>query len=204
MGIDEGQKHLDVAIAGQDTPGQVSHDAAALTELYARLAAATPAQTVLEATRGQGAEVAVESSTAGHVVVVVTPCQVRNFARAAGPLAKTEALDAQVLSAVIQPRARPLPDRKTRALRDLVTTRRHPLQSCDLQVLQATVCRRQIQKGRPHRRHSRIAHHSRCHDQSPETLDRGLISHTRKLTSNTVVLRGCFQRSFKRPPSGGA
>ena len=47
---------------------------------------------------------------------------------ATGQLAKTDTLDAQILprfAAVIQPPARPLPDRETRELRDLVATRRH-------------------------------------------------------------------------------
>ena len=159
--------------------------------MCARPAAVSPAQIVMQAT-GMETEVPVESSTGGHAVVLANPCQVRDFANATYQLAKTEALHAQVLSrlaAVIQPPAWPLPDRETHALLDLAATRRHPLQSCDPQVLPATVCRRQIQKGRPHRRHSRTAHHSRFHDQSPGTLDRSPISLTRNLTSNTVVLR---------------
>ena len=64
-------------------------------------------------------------STAGHAVVVVNPRHVRDFARATGHLAITDPLYAQVLSrfaAVIQPPLRPLPDRETRDLRDLVAT----------------------------------------------------------------------------------
>ena len=128
MGIDVAQSHLDVAIAGEDTVWRVSHDAAGLTELCARLAAAAPAQVVMEATGGLETEVTVALSAAGHAVVVANPRQVRDFARATGQLAKTDALDAQVLArfaAVIQPPARPLPDRETRELRDLVATRRH-------------------------------------------------------------------------------
>ena len=128
VGIDVAQPHLDVAIAGQDTVWRVSHDAAGLTELCARLVAAAPAQIVMEATGGLETEVAVALSAAGHAVVVANPRQVRDFARATGQLAKTDALDAQVLArcaAVIQPPARPLPDRETRALRDLAATRRH-------------------------------------------------------------------------------
>ena len=122
------QQHLDVAIAGEDTVWRVSHDGAGLTELRARLAAAAPAQIVMEATGGLETEVAVALSTAGHAVVVANPRQVRDFARATGQLAKTDTLDAQILArfaAVIQPPLRPLPDQETRNLRDLVATRRH-------------------------------------------------------------------------------
>ena len=128
VGIDVAQPHLDVAIAGEDAVWRVSYDAAGLTKLCDRLAAAAPAQVVMEATGGLETEVAVALSAAGHAVVVANPRQVRDFSRATGQLAKTDALDAQVLArfaAVIQPHARPLPDRETRELRDLVATRRH-------------------------------------------------------------------------------
>ena len=128
VGIDVAQPHLDVAIAGEDAVWRVSYDAAGLTELCARLAAAAPAQVVWEATGGLETEVAMALSAAGHAVVVANPRQVRACARATGQLAKTDALDAQLLArcaAVIQPPARPLPDRETRELRDLVATRRH-------------------------------------------------------------------------------
>ena len=42
VGIDVAQPHLDVAIAGEDAVWRVSYDAAGLTELCARLAAAAP------------------------------------------------------------------------------------------------------------------------------------------------------------------
>ena len=61
-------------------------------------------------------------------VVVVNPRQVRDFAaRATGRLAKTDALDAQVLAhfaEAVRPELRPLPDAETQALRDLVARRR--------------------------------------------------------------------------------
>ena len=109
-GIDAAQTHLDVAIAGEDAVWRVSYDAADLTELCVRL------------------EVAVALSAAGHAVVVANPRQIRDFARATGQLAKTDALDAHLLArfaAAIQPPLRPLPDREIRALRELVASRRH-------------------------------------------------------------------------------
>ena len=56
-----------------------------------------------------------------------TPRQVRDFARATGTLAKTDALDAAVIAhfaAAIRPEPRPVPDAQARALGDLVTRRR--------------------------------------------------------------------------------
>lgn len=58
--------------------------------------------------------------------VVVSPRQVRDFSKATGQRAKTDAIDAQVLvrfAEVIRPEPRPLPDEPTQALAALVTRR---------------------------------------------------------------------------------
>ena len=60
-------------------------------------------------------------------MAVVNPRQVRDFAKAAGRLAKTDRLDAEVLAqfgAALRPPARPLPDAAQRGLQALVTRRR--------------------------------------------------------------------------------
>ena len=57
----------------------------------------------------------------------VNPRHVRDFARATGRLAKTDAIDAQVLAhfaELIQPHTRPLPDAQSRELMALVARRR--------------------------------------------------------------------------------
>jgi transposase len=53
---------------------------------------------VLEATGGMEIPLTSALATAGLPVVVVNPRQVRDFAKASGRLAKTDALDAQVLA----------------------------------------------------------------------------------------------------------
>jgi transposase len=61
------------------------------------------------------------------VVAVVNPRQVREFARATGRLAKTDALDAEVLAhfaQAIQPAPKPLPDEEIRALQGILARRR--------------------------------------------------------------------------------
>ena len=60
-------------------------------------------------------------------VVVVNPRQVRDFARATGTLAKTDALDAGVLAHfadVVRPDVRPLKDAETQVLNSLTARRR--------------------------------------------------------------------------------
>jgi transposase len=82
---------------------------------------------VLEASGGYEIAAAAELAAAGLPVAVVNPRQVRDFARATGRLAKTDAIDARVLAhfgELIQPQSRPLPDAQSRELMALVARRR--------------------------------------------------------------------------------
>ena len=81
----------------------------------------------MEATGGLETWIASELCALGLPVAVVNPRQVRDFARATGELAKTDRIDATVLSAfarAIRPQARALKDAETRELDALVTRRR--------------------------------------------------------------------------------
>src|SRR6266581_1818568 len=85
-----------------------------------------PPLMVLEATGGLERLVTSALATAGLPVVVVNPRQARDFARATGQLAKTDALDARALAHfadVIRPTPRPLPDAQTQELRALLGRR---------------------------------------------------------------------------------
>jgi transposase len=81
---------------------------------------------VLEATGGLERLVTSALATAGLPVVVVNPRQVRDFARATGQLAKTDALDARALAHfadAIRPKPRTVPDTQTQELRTLLGRR---------------------------------------------------------------------------------
>ena len=70
-----------------------------------------PAMVLLEATGGLELPLVAALAAAALPVVVVNPRQVRDFARATGTLAKTDALDAAVLAHfadAIRPEVRPL------------------------------------------------------------------------------------------------
>jgi transposase len=82
---------------------------------------------VLEATGGLEIPLTGVLAAAGVPVAVVNPRQVRDFAKAAGKLAKTDALDAQVLAhfaEVMRPEPRPLPDAQTQTLAAILARRR--------------------------------------------------------------------------------
>src|SRR5262245_629568 len=99
----------------------------ALAQLTERVTALRPTLVALEATGGYEVTVAAALASAQLPVAVVNPRQIRDFARATGQLAKTDALDARVIAAfaeAIRPAAQARPDEQARTLGELVTRRR--------------------------------------------------------------------------------
>ena len=98
-GVDVSKGRLDVSLRPTGDSFRVPNDAAGIDELLARLEEARPALVVvLEATGGFERSLAAALAAAGLAVAVVNPRQVRDFARATGRLAKTDALDAEALA----------------------------------------------------------------------------------------------------------
>ncbi len=127
VGIDIAKDRSVVAVLPQGDRFTVTHAPAALAELADRLRQADPVRIVLEATGGYHTVVAAALAAAQLPVIVVNPRQVRDFARATGQLAKTDAIDAGILAAfakAIEPDVRPLPDAEAQALQAVVTRRR--------------------------------------------------------------------------------
>src|SRR3979411_3408548 len=127
IGIDVARDSLEVAGRPAGEQGQVGNDTAGMAELLVRLRAFRPTLIVLEATGGLELPVLGVLGSAGLPVVAVNPRQVRDFAKATGKLAKTDALDAQVLAHfadAVRPAVRPLPDAATQALSALEAGRR--------------------------------------------------------------------------------
>lgn len=123
VGIDVSKAQLDVALR-PDGRLVVPNDDPGIAQLLTRLRAIPPMLIVLEATGGVERPLTGALVAAGLPVVVVNPRQVRDFAKATGQLAKTDAIDAQVLARfadVIRPEPRPLPDEQPHALAALVT-----------------------------------------------------------------------------------
>jgi transposase len=126
VGIDVAKAQLDVAVRPAGEQWAVPNDAGGVVTLVARLQALHPTLLVLEATGGLERAATAALATAGLPVVVVNPRQARDFARATGQLAKTDALDARALAHfadVIRPTPRPLPDTQTQELRALLGRR---------------------------------------------------------------------------------
>jgi len=127
VGIDVSKARLDVALGAAGELLSVANETRAIAGLVARLVELAPALLVLEASGGLETALVAELGAAQLPVVVVNPRQVRDFARATGQLAKTDALDARMLALFaerIRPELRRLPSEQERELKALVARRR--------------------------------------------------------------------------------
>lgn len=127
VGIDVSKDRLDVHLLPSGEAFAVCRDGQGLDHLTHRLREARPALIVLEATGGFEITVAAAVAGAGLPLAVVNPRQIRAFARAVGRLAKTDALDAEIIARFaerLRPQPRPLADDDARLLAELVARRR--------------------------------------------------------------------------------
>ena len=130
VGIDVSKTRLDVAVRPSGGLSHVTYDAAGITTVVTQLSQKQPIRIVVEATGGLERPLVRALVAAALPVIVVNPRQVRDFAKATGQLAKTDALDAQVLARfaeVIHPSLRALPDPQTQELAALLARRRQVL-----------------------------------------------------------------------------
>ncbi len=126
VGIDVAKAQLDIALRPTGERRAVANDEPGIAALVARLQAVQPTLIVLEATGGSQWAVVAALAAAGLPVAVVNPRQTRDFAKATGQLAKTDALDARALAhcaEAVRPLPRPLPDAQADELRALLARR---------------------------------------------------------------------------------
>ncbi len=127
VGIDVGKKHLDIHLHPEGRHWRVDYTPAGLSQLAARLAALEPQLVVMEASGGYERACADCLAGAGLAVSVINPRLVRRFAGSLGKLAKTDKIDAEVISrfaTFAQPEARHTPDPAHARLTALATRRR--------------------------------------------------------------------------------
>ncbi len=127
VGIDVSKAQVDVAVRPTGKRWVLPYDEAGIEGLIPQIVDLGPALVLLEATGGLELPLVVALAAATLPVVVVNPRQVRDFARATGTLAKTDALDAGVLAHfadAVRPDVRPLKDAETQVLNSLTARRR--------------------------------------------------------------------------------
>jgi len=131
VGIDVAKDKLDVHVRPTDEAFVVARDHKGLAELVKRLEALSPSLVLLEATGGFERMVAAAVAGAQLPLVVINPRQIRDFARASGRLAKTDAIDAAVIARfaeAMRPQPRAIPDEQAQALDELIGRRRQILE----------------------------------------------------------------------------
>ena len=126
VGIDVAKQSFDVAIRPGGKLWQFSYTGSAIKELIKRLGTFNVALIVIESTGGVERRLLTALSAAELPVTLINPRQIRDFARASGRLAKTDAIDALVIAhfgEALKPPMRPLRDKASRELSALVARR---------------------------------------------------------------------------------
>ena len=137
IGVDVSKDRLDVHVLPEGAAFAVARTPAGLSELIEQIKPRAPYLIALEATGGLESVVVAALAGAGLPVVALNPRQIRDFARATGKLAKTDALDAAAIARfaeAVRPEPRMVLSEDAKALSELVTRRR--------QVIEMTVAER--------------------------------------------------------------
>lgn len=127
VGVDVSSQWFDVAVTPGPSSWQFPYTEDGIAAFLSWLARLNVGLVVMEACGHLERPLARALQETGVPVAVVNPRNVRHFARSVGQLAKTDALDAQVLAryaASIRPQPCSLPDADEESLRSLVTRRR--------------------------------------------------------------------------------
>ena len=127
VGIDVSKDALDLYIRPLGLTAQFANDSSGHDELIAFLKGHPLKLIALEASGGYEKVLVAELASRSLPITVINPRQIRDFAHAAGLLAKTDRLDAAIIARfadVMQPELRPVPSEEATALAELVSRRR--------------------------------------------------------------------------------
>jgi transposase len=127
VGVDVSKQRLDWALSGSEAVQGTTSTPSGIRRLVARLRRTEAARIIVESMGGYERALVEALAKAGLPVVLVNPWRVRRFGEGLGVLAKTDPLDARMLSLYgerAQPPSRPLPSPRQREMADLVRRRR--------------------------------------------------------------------------------
>ena len=127
FGIDVARATLDVAVSSAGELETLSNDPHGHQKLIDMIQEHDDVTVCLEATGGIERRLVETLGQRGVAMSIVNPRQIRDFARAAGQLAKTDAIDARIIALYaerMQPRISVLPDKTRQKLKDLTSRRR--------------------------------------------------------------------------------
>jgi transposase len=127
VGIDISKANLDVYLRPLGKTFQMANKETAISGLIKELQTYSLNLIVLEATGGLETELLIQLQAAQLPVALINPRQGRDFAKATGKLAKTDAIDAQVLAhfgEALKPQVVVMESDSARQLKELISRRR--------------------------------------------------------------------------------
>ena len=128
VGVDVAKRTLDVAVSDAREVRQFSNDHEGISQAVDYISGLKPEGIILEATGRLEMPLAAALQADHLSVAIINPRHARDFARAVGALAKTDAIDARILAlfgARMKPEIRSLPSKKVREMGSLLARRCH-------------------------------------------------------------------------------
>ncbi len=136
VGIDTSSTHLDVYVRPLGQEAQFENTPQGVKEAIVYLTPLKPARVLIEATGRLEIPFACAAERAKLPIVICKPMQVRQFAKAAGRIAKTDRLDAQDIAhfgEALKPRITTIKSVDIRLISDLLTVRNQLLEISTMQ-----------------------------------------------------------------------
>ena len=131
IGIDVAKRFFDLHDLAEEKHQRFDNNRQGITACVKHLKKRRPALIVMENTGGYEMDLAVALHSFGLPVAVVNAKRIRDFARATGQLAKTDAIDAWIIAqyaAKLQPVPQGVWDEQTRTIKALVARRKQLVQ----------------------------------------------------------------------------
>ncbi|MBK1875179.1 IS110 family transposase [Marinobacter sp. 1-3A] len=126
IGVDVGKANLDIALHPSGEFYSIPNSEAHIRRFVKILKGYSIERIVVEATGRYEHALVQACDQAGLPIIVVNPTSVRRYAQAIGVLAKTDRIDAQVIAkyaATLKPEFKPIPDKTSQKIKDLLTRR---------------------------------------------------------------------------------
>jgi transposase len=174
IGVDVSKDHLDLAVRPTEEKMRFANDEESVDLLVVRIKTLEPALIIMEATGSYHRLLLGRLLAAGLPAIAINPRQARDFARATGRLAKTDAIDAAVLAEFgekIRPEFRAMATESTDQLEALCTRRR--------QVVSMLAAEKNRVHSAPTSMRPRIKKHIQWLEHQIEQLDKDLDKNIR-------------------------
>src|SRR3954468_2383881 len=174
IGIDVSKGHFDIAIRPSNEKMRFVNDDEGIDQLIQRLQSLQPMLIVMEATGSYHRLLLGRLVASALPAIAINPRQARGFARATGHLAKTDAIDADVLAEFgekIRPELRPVASDATQELEAICTRRR--------QVVSMLIAEKNRMHAAPSSMRSDIKKHIQWLEKCIDQLEKDLDTHIR-------------------------